>query len=252
MKAKSLIPALISILLICFSLNSFALPIEKGGLKDSDSVKRKHGLSFGGLGFFAPGIHTIQYSKIGEFLPAAYPAITNKPFMTGGVGYGIIGNIIVGGAGGTMHAGTFIKDNRQVELTGGYGFFTLGYLLVNRKGFLIYPLVAIGGNDLQMYIHQTGQTSGFNGVVTNPYQATTIRNHEKMLRFSLSGLFAPQSFKSDGGANGLMIGFEAGYQMGYGSDPWTYDNGDIVDRIGFGNNSFFIQLLIGGGGVMKR
>lgn len=49
-----------------------------------------------------------------------------------------------------------------------------------------------------------------------------------------------------------MVGLEAGYQMRYKPGTWTFDNGDIEDGPTFNNNGFFIQLLIGGGGVMRK
>jgi len=216
------------------------------------SYSHSFGQATGGIGFFTPGIHTIQYSKLNSFLPAGGPQITNKPFITAGAGYGIFSNIVIGGEGGTMHAGSFAKDNWQVDLTGDFGFFSLGYVVFLSKGLLMYPLVSIGSNDLKMYIHQKDQTASFGSITSEPFQASTLHYKSKMLKFSVAGLYTVQGSKSEKGSAGLMIGLEAGYQIAYKAGVWTYDNGDVSGGPDFSNNGFFIQLMIGGGGVMHK
>lgn len=234
MKAKILFLATISMLLMFPSTHSF-------------------GQASGGIGFFAPGIHTIQFSKMNSFLPDGYPVITNKPFVTAGAGYGIISNFVVGGEGGTMHAGSFKNNGNQVvDLTGDFGFFSLGYVVLNNKGLLVYPLISIGSNDLRMYIHERDLNPPFVAVVSEPYQAATLLYKTNMLKFSVSGLYTLQGSKSEKGSAGLMIGLEVGYQLSYKTGTWTYDNGEVSGGPDFNSNAFFIQLMIGGGGVMRK
>lgn len=214
------------------------------------------GLSFGqasgGIGFFTPGIHTIQYSKLNSSLTAGYPQISNKPFVTAGAGYGIFHNFVIGGEGGTMHAGSFSEDIRQVDLTGDFGFFSLGYVVMNNKGLLFYLLGSLGTNDLQMYIHQKDQSASFVSITGEPFQATTLHYKTNMLKFSVAGLYTLQGTKSEKGSAGLMIGIEVGYQMNYKQGVWEYDNGAVTGGPDFSSNGFFIQLMIGGGGVMRK
>jgi len=210
------------------------------------------GQASGGIGFFTPGIHTIRYSDLNNSLPAGYPEITSKPFVTAGAGYGVFSNFVLGGEGGTIHAGTFSKDNQVIELQGDFGFFSLGYVVLNKKGILIYPLLGIGSNDLTVYIHQKNQDAAFGTVTGEPFQATTLHYSTKMLKLSLAGLYTLQGNKNEKGSAGLMIGLEAGYQMSYKTGVWNYDNGQMTGGPDFSNNGFFIQLMIGGGGVMNK
>jgi hypothetical protein len=211
-----------------------------------------YGQSSGGIGVFAPGIHTIRFSEMNSFLPAGYPEITNMPFVTAGGGYGIFSNIVFGGEGGTIHAGSFTKGVQQVDLSGEFGFFSLGYVVMNNRGLLVYPLVSAGENDLTMYIHQKDQTSTFNAITGEPFQAATLRYNTRMLKFSVAGLYALKGERSEKGTSGLLIGFQAGYQMAYKTGFWKYDNGLVAEGPDFSNNGFFLQLLIGGGGVMRK
>lgn len=210
------------------------------------------GQASGGIGFFAPGIHTIKYSDLNSFLPAGYPQITSKPFVTAGAGYGIFSNIVIGGEGGTIHAGSFTRDYQQVDLNGDFAFFSLGYVVMNNKGLLIYPLASIGENDLTMYIHQKDQTASFETITGEPFQSTTLHYKTKMLKFSLAGLYVLNGSKSEKGSSGLMVGLEAGYQVSYKTGVWNYDNGTVTGGPDFNNNGFFIHLMIGGGGVMRK
>jgi hypothetical protein len=214
--------------------------------------RESSGQASGGLGFFLPGIHTIQYTKLNNSFPAGYPEITSKPFVTGGAGYGIFSNFVLGGEGGTMHAGSFTQGNQKVELTGDYGFFSLGYVVMNKKGILVYPLVSIGDNNLDVYIHQMDQTASFTTITGEPFQSATLHYKTRMLKLSVAGLYTIQGSKSEKGSAGLMVGLEAGYQMNYKAGVWDYDNGSVTGGPVFSNNGFFIQLMIGGGGVMKK
>jgi hypothetical protein len=243
MKTKLLLLSAVSLLIAIIPGNSF------GHSRDS---LPKPGRTFGGIGFFTPGIHTIQYSKLNSSLPAGYPQLTNKPFVTSGIGYGIISNIVIGGEGGTIHAGSFTKGNQQVDLAGDFGFFTLGYVVLNKKGILLFPTVSIGSNDLMMYIHEKDQTSSFGSITGEPFQATTLHYSTKMAKFSLTGVYALAGSKSDRGAAGLMLGLQVGYQMGYAKGVWTYDGGTVTDGPDYKSNGLFVQLMIGGGGAMRK
>jgi len=77
---------------------------------------------------------------------------------------------------------------------------------MNNKGILVYPLVSIGENNLQMYIHQKDQSSSFGTITGEPFQATTLHYKTKMLKFSVAGLYTLQGSKSEKGSAGLMIG----------------------------------------------
>lgn len=211
-----------------------------------------HAQNGGGIGFFLPGVNTVKFTDLNTFLPQGSPEITSKPFTTAGSGYGIFYGIVIGGQGGTMHAGSFIKGNQQIDLEGEFGFFSLGYVALNKKGFILYPTVSIGDNTISMYFHQKDQTSSFQTITTEPFQAARLVYQRPMLKFSLAGNYALMGSKNDGGAAGLMIGIEAGYQMPYKEGVWTYDNGAVTDGPDFDNSGFFVSLAIGGGGVMRN
>jgi hypothetical protein len=243
MKAK--LPFLLSVILMMA-----IVPVRSSG-QDAASPKKAGRLS-GGLGFFTPGIHTIQYTRLNNFLPAGYPLITSRPIVTAGAGYAVFSNFVIGGEGGTMHAGSFSKGNQLVDLTGTLGFFSLGYVVLHKKGFMMYPLLSIGSNTFEMYIHQKDGDASFGTVTGEPFQSTTLLYETKMLKLSVTGHYVVAGSKSDNGTGGLMIGLEVGYQMGYKKGVWTYDNGKITDGPNFCNNGLFVQLMIGGGGVGRK
>jgi hypothetical protein len=79
----------------------------------------------GGVGYFVGGVGWILESGNSSLV-----------YSTGGGGHSITNKWIVGGEG---HS-SFGPDN-----AGGYGFFNLGYLLVNTDFILLYPLLGFGG-----------------------------------------------------------------------------------------------------------
>jgi hypothetical protein len=210
------------------------------------------GQTSGGLGFYAPGIHTISFSKLNSSLPAGYPEILNRPFVSVGQGYGFFSNFVIGGEGGGFHAGTFTHGSQVVELSGSLGYFSLGYVVINNKGLLVFPTVSIGDNEVEMFIHEKGQAAPFTSVTSVPYQSVTVKYNTKMVKVSAAAIYVAKGNRSESGAGGLMVGLEVGYQMAYKTGVWSYDNGTLTGGPDFSNNAFFVQLLIGGGGVSKR
>ncbi len=206
----------------------------------------------GGLGFFKPGINTIQFNKLNDFLPAGYPAITNQPFVGSGAGYCLFSNFVIGGEGGNIHAGTFTKGNQKVELSGDYGLFSLGYVVLNKKGLLLFPLLGIGSNTLNVFIHQKDETASFHTITGEPFQSATLNYKTSLLKVSFSGIYNVVGSKSDNASGGLFIGLEAGYQIAYKSGDWKYENGSISDGPDISPNGFFLQLMIGGGGFGSK
>lgn len=206
----------------------------------------------GGIGFFLPGVHTLDYSALNQSLPAGYPSLEKNPLVTAGAGYGVFYGVVIGGQGGTLHGGSYTRDNQQVDLEGEFGYFSLGYVVLNKKGFLLFPTASIGDNILRMHVHLKDQEASFGSVTGEPYQATTLVYHRPMLKFALTGTYVLMGSRDFGGSAGLMVGLEVGYQMPYKSGTWTYDNGTINDGPAFDTRGFFISLAIGGGGVAKR
>jgi len=84
-----------------------------------------YGQEKGGMGYFIGGA--------GWMLEAGNNSIV---YSVGGGGHSITNKWIVGGEG---HS-SFGPDN-----AGGYGFFNLGYLLLDTELVLLYPLLGLGG-----------------------------------------------------------------------------------------------------------
>lgn len=239
---------------ISVRVNALDVLDQGNGQQENDTVKGKRVFapSSGGLGFFLPGIHTVKFSELNGSMPEGIPEITNKPFVTTGAGYGIFYNVVVGGQGGTMHAGSFVKDDVQADLEGEFGFFSLGYVVWNKKGLVVFPTASIGDNTMKIYLHPKDQPNSFSNITSQHSQAVTLLYKRPMLKFALSGVYVLQGAKSDNGSAGLMLGFEAGYQMPYKKGIWTYDGGTVTGGPEFDPSGFFIQLMIGGGGVWRK
>ena len=231
--------------------NKFVLSIVAGLLTGSLAISL-NAQSAGGIGFFLPGVHTLDYSALNQSLPAGYPALAKNPFVTAGGGYGMFYGVVIGGQGGTLHGGSYTRDNQQVDLEGEFGYFSLGYVVLNKKGFLLFPTASIGDNILRMHVHLKDQQASFGSVTGEPYQATTLVYRQPMLKFALTGTYVLMGSRDFGGSAGVMLGLEIGYQMPYKAGSWTYDNGIITDGPAFDTRGFFFSLAIGGGGVAKR
>ena len=107
-----------------------------------------------GSGFFAIGTQFTDLGPLNDRLSGSgYPEFTSETVTLGGGGYGVVANrLLLGGEGHALITGDGTGRGRNVSLTGGYGFFNLGYLFFPTSSLRASPLVGIGGGGLQLDI----------------------------------------------------------------------------------------------------
>ena len=82
----------------------------------------------GGAGYFAGGIGWLL----------EYPDETSFLYSTGGGGHIITDKWLIGGEGHASFGDT----------AGGYGFFNVGYLIVEKDFVMVYPILGLGGGSM--------------------------------------------------------------------------------------------------------
>lgn len=209
----------------------------------------QNGKISGGIGFFVPGVQFFAPGELNAHFPSNYPDMSFSLYTQAGSGYGIFKNFIYGFEGGGYEGGPFIKDNIQVDLTGGYSSFQLGYIVFAKGKFMAFPVIGLNWNQLDFYIHQPNQTQTFSAITMSPDEGTMLTYKATALNISMNASYFLGGKVTDGGGGGLMLGLQVGYQSPAFNGTWTYDNGAVTDGPGFDMSGFYVRLLIGGGGI---
>jgi hypothetical protein len=229
-------------------LFSIALIVVVFSFLNSQNVNSS-GRFFGGSGYFSFGVSFLSLDKLNQVLGDNNRAQFQSSFLNiGGGGYGVLSKVMIGGEGFGILSQKRDKENFRSVLSGGYGFFNLGYIIYDGEKLRFYPMVGIGGGGLNLKIFEMSEVD-FKDAVKNP---------KKIFDASFSSL----SVKSELGVEykigrrygGWMLGLKVGYVFSPVVGDWKLGD-EVVLRNGpeVGINGFYLRLNFGGyGGGIRR
>lgn len=207
-----------------------------------------------GRGFFQAGYMALDLGELNASLTAAgLPELDERVVSLGGAGFGVRGRLLIGGEGHALLGGdqTTADGSIEVGLSGGYGLFRLGYLLLGGEGFLdVYPMVGIGGGSMSVRITERSAPT-FDDVLVDPQRSSTLSTSMFLLDIGLGAdyRFVVSEDDDEEGEGGVLVGVHAGYTLAPGDTEWTLDGinnvaGGPAARV----EGFYLRLSIGGWG----
>lgn len=204
---------------------------------------------YGGFGFFEFGYSQYNNSALNGALNAAgYSSLGNGFVSTGGQGFALINNFVIGGAGGSTGSQNFGRTNTNGSFSAGYGMFQLGYAFKAGKNGIFYPLVGIGSFSSSIQIENDLASSNLNTILANPNQVVNLRSDAAMLDMSLHYSFTIFGDKSGEDGGGTMVGVSAGGF--FCPTPSTFYNNQRELSVvpNYRPSGFYLRLKFGGGG----
>ncbi len=194
----------------------------------------------GGAGGFYTGYKSFDAGDLDFFLPLDASSFENGLIQIGGDGYFFINRLIIGGGGHYTQGDNFSLGGNRYRIDGGGGYFTIGYCMLDKNVFILYPYTNIGIEALSMekgmdanVDYDVNQYTEMNYVVASP-----------TLDLGFGGDWFV--FKKS-----LKLGAKIGYQFALNQSPeWFHTPGNTVnspDIPDLGLNGFHFRLSIGGG-----
>jgi hypothetical protein len=183
-----------------------ATPVEKEGPKHVS----------GGYGYFTPGFGMQDLGALNTF--TGTNAFEGNGITLGGGGVLMIRSIMLGGEGGSYLSRKATVGNRDMNFESGWGKFTLGYVVVGRKGLLIYPKVGIGGSKQTLTLQKTNAVADMDTVLAGNYVGTTMQKNGLLMSFG-AGIDWMPGFDETAGS-GFVIGLDFGYNLGLSERAW--------------------------------
>src|SRR5690606_37498055 len=114
----------------------------------------------GGAGFFMLGESSIKNANTVEWAlkSRSYPAPDFNGITSGGGGYFQVGRLLIGGSGEGTNARAE-NDIHQSAIGAGSGMGSVGWLLFERGGLRVYPLIGAGGSGAGIRVQPKNKTS---------------------------------------------------------------------------------------------
>ncbi|MGM0441165.1 MAG: hypothetical protein ACQEQC_01940 [Elusimicrobiota bacterium] len=212
-----------------------------------------------GRGYFISGFNTIDMDVLNNALESNnkdYPQFSDNFVTIGGAGYGMEKRLILGGEGfaltGEEKQKVLNGKSYTTSLSGGYGFFDIGFLLYPSKKVNIYPMIGVGGGGLSFKI--TGEeTESFNSILNEPGKSVNMKTGGFLLNISIAAdylIILGEDKPGDSKHSGLALGVRGGYIYDPYPGDWTADDiAGIKEGPNLEITGPYIQLMLGGGTV---
>lgn len=207
----------------------------------------------GGLGYFMLGYTGFNLGEMNtQFKDSGYPELTNGSFTFGGGGHFIINNLIIGGEGHGLSGGKSSNAEYDLAMSGGYGFFNLGFILYHNPTVNIYLLLGFGGGGAVIGITDKSKSpENFNALLENPARKSYITNGGFMMNFSVGADFFVRASKTGNSSGGWIMGIKTGYIYNMNRNDWYFNNEKITGSPNARISGPYVRLTIGGGGLWK-
>lgn len=201
----------------------------------------------GGVGFFSIGYGNHPTGKLENFLPEGSPGLSVHHLNTGGGGYFMVNDLIIGGSGTGITGETFTTDSFEANTIGGTGFFNIGYRVASSNQLNFFPLLGIGAGGLGIEINENKNLKP-KDIRENPGRTIKIDQSGFLVDLSLNLEWYPLSGDSKDEVGGLMTGLKVGYVYQPFENDWEYAGGSISNPPDYNFSGFYAQLNLGLGG----
>jgi hypothetical protein len=178
----------------------------------------------------------------GKKLPLVFPIL-------GGQGFGLFGHFLIGGSGaGLLARSVDGLNDTKVSASGAWGTFDFGYQLLRVNGFLIAPVISLGGYGMDVTIDQKSSDS-FDNSVRNPTRGANLTNNGFLTGISVIAktiVIGRNAHVADA-KSGWALGLRIGGLYGIPTHGWRSNGADITGGPSFGLRGGYAALSIGAG-----
>jgi hypothetical protein len=219
-------------------------PVENTEPDDEEGGRKKVS---GGMGYFTAGYHMYKMDDYNAyFAPDAVPSVSDNGLSLGGGFKVIVRNIVLGGEWSSVLDKTSSSSLIDAKLESSWGMFQVGYVVLAKKGLLVYPKVGIGTFDNDLTLKENRQTTTFDTIAAGNYPGSLLNNRGLLGNAELNVDWMPGFDESSGG--GLVFGLGVGYNMALTDKGWDTYGTQVTGGPGIDLSGFYVALRIGVGG----
>lgn len=205
---------------------------------------------YGGGGSFNFGIQTMDVEPLNDIISQyGYEELSTANISFGGGGQFYLGKWVVSGEGGFVGQDEVTNDAYTLRFGSGYGMFSVGYNVVDRKQFLLYP--SVGGGFYGTGISLSGRIDNkeFEDIFAEPQENQDVSVSAGA--FTGAGQIALNADwlleSNEESAYGLLVGLSAGYRFAGTANFENIAGSELANSPDFNPGGAFLTLRVGGG-----
>lgn len=206
----------------------------------------------GGLSAFG-GVMIVDMGPLNDRLQeqrALYPSDLPVIFpLLGGQGFGLFSRFVIGGSGAGLLSRTVDAANdRKVSASGAWGTFDFGYQLLRVNGFLIAPMISLGGYGMNVTVAPKSEVD-FDQALQNPNRSLSLSNNGFLTGVSVLAqtVILGKGAQVPGARTGYTLGLRLGGLYGLPTRGWTSNGATVNGDPPFGLRGGYLALSLGGG-----
>jgi len=210
-----------------------------------------------GYGGFSTGLNLIDVEGLNRSTAVHNLDFRDQQWAFGGLGFGIVRHGVVLGGEGYGFSQEASGDTMTGTLSGGYGFFNVGYEVFHKKDFFGYPFLGIGGGGYTLKLVQDTGERDAQTLINQANRMVQIDRGAFLLELGLgAGYLIDMSGydkkKESAERGGLFFGFRAGYIFDPTTPKWSFEGSNLRNGPDLTSNTFFVTLQFGGGGGERK
>lgn len=198
-----------------------------------------------GRGYLQVGLHTLDLEDLNLSLRAeGIPEFEERFYTLGGGGHVERGRALIGGEGHGLLEHSETSGGFKRRLSGGYGFFDLGYLFVRNPRLRAYALGGLGGGGIGLKAEERTVVS-FEEVLEDPRLGSTLSTGGLLFQLAGGADYVFRLRDDPGAARGLAVGVRAGYVFSPGEGEWRVNGTEAAGGPEVGVEGLFVRLSVG-------
>ena len=206
----------------------------------------------GGLSAFG-GLIVVDMGPVNDRLQeqrALYPSDLPVVFpLLGGQGFGLFSRFLIGGSGaGLLSRSVDAASDRKISASGAWGTFDFGYQLLRVNGFLIAPVLSLGGYGMNVTVAPKGEAD-FDQALQSPARSLSLSNNGFLTGLSVIAqtVVLGKGSQVPGARTGYTLGLRLGGLYGFPVHGWTSNGATVNGDPPFGLRGGYAALSLGAG-----
>jgi hypothetical protein len=203
----------------------------------------------GGYGYAAGGFGMKDVDALNTFVGNGV-SFSGNGFSLGGGGMLMVRSVVLGGEGQRFFKQKAEFGSQNLSYESGWGQFYAGYVLLGKKGLLLYPKVGIGGYKQSLVLTNDNAVNTMDTVFTGAYTGTNLVKRGVLMTFGL-GFEWMAGFDETAGS-GIVFGLDAGYHLGITEKDWEAYGTGLGANPELSPTGMYVRLHIGFGGWNRQ
>jgi hypothetical protein len=203
----------------------------------------------GGYGYAVGGYSMKDVDGLATFVG------NGTTFSSGAIGFGgggmlMVRSVMLGGEGFSNLKQSASFGSQDLTFESGWGKFYVGYVLLGKKGLLLYPKVGIGGYKESLTLTNRDADATMDTVFTGVYSGTNLVKKGVLMSFGAGFEWMPGFDQTSG--SGVVFGLDLGYNLALTEGAWQAFEADLTGGPVLKPNGIYANLHIGFGGWNRQ